>query len=98
MFFYYICIRFWLNALSDITVFMMSRILKILFLLFFVSLPGYGAERGLYINEIQVANVDMFIDPSYNYGGWIEIYNPTDTATSLNGIVLRHTDAEGVVC
>jgi hypothetical protein len=97
MFFYYICIRFWLNALSDITVFMMSRILKILFLLFFVSLPGYGAERGLYINEIQVANVDMFIDPSYNYGGWIEIYNPTDTATSLNGIVLRHTDAEGVV-
>ena len=66
-------------------------------MLFFVSLPGYGDERGLYINEIQVANVDMFIDPSYNYGGWIEIYNPTDTATSLNGIVLRHTDAEGVV-
>ena len=26
------------------------------------------------INEVQQANIDMFIDPSYNYGGWIELY------------------------
>lgn len=33
----------------------------------------------LFINEIQVANIDMFIDPSFNYGGWVELYNPTST-------------------
>jgi len=37
----------------------------------------------LVINEIQVANIDQFIDPSFNYGGWIELYNPTDTTLFL---------------
>lgn len=42
------------------------------------------AQAGsLIINEIQVANIDMFWDPSFNYGGWIEVYNPTDKAVSL---------------
>ena len=31
----------------------------------------------LRINEVMSANVDQFIDPSWNYGGWIEVYNPT---------------------
>lgn len=38
----------------------------------------------LVINEIQSANVDMFIDPSFNYGGWVELYNPTDKAVGIN--------------
>ncbi len=38
------------------------------------------------INEIQSANIDMFIDPSFNYGGWVELYNPTDKAVSLNNL------------
>ena len=38
----------------------------------------------LVINEIQTANIDMFIDPSFNYGGWIELYNPTDKTASIN--------------
>ncbi len=38
---------------------------------------------GLVINEIQVANIDQFIDPSYNYGGWIELYNPTGRSINL---------------
>ncbi|MBR4534203.1 MAG: lamin tail domain-containing protein [Bacteroidaceae bacterium] len=38
---------------------------------------------GLIINEIQVANIDMFIDPSFNYGGWIELYNPTEEAINI---------------
>ena len=43
-----------------------------------------GAAYGdLIINEIQVANIDMFIDPSFNYGGWIELYNPTDEPLNL---------------
>ena len=51
----------------------------------------------LIINEIQVANVDMFIDPSFNYGSWVELYNPTEQSISLSGMKLRHTDSEGKV-
>lgn len=40
----------------------------------------------LVINEIQVSNLDMFMDPSYNFGGWIELYNQTDKAATLNGL------------
>ncbi|MCF0198651.1 MAG: lamin tail domain-containing protein [Bacteroidaceae bacterium] len=43
------------------------------------------APGSLVINEIQSKNVDMFMDPSFNYGGWIELYNPTDKAISLGG-------------
>lgn len=44
--------------------------------------------EGLVINEIQVANIDQFLDPSVNYGGWIELYNPTDESICLNGLVV----------
>ena len=30
----------------------------------------------LVINEIMARNIDMMMDPSFNYGGWIELYNP----------------------
>ena len=40
------------------------------------------------INEIMSANIDSRIDPSWNYGGFIELYNPTDAAISLTGIWL----------
>jgi len=33
------------------------------------------ARAQVVINEIQVANVDMYIDPSFNYGSWVELYN-----------------------
>lgn len=36
------------------------------------------------INEIQVSNVDMFVDPSFNYGGWVELYNPTSSPVDLS--------------
>lgn len=45
-----------------------------------------ATETNLVINEIQVANVDQFIDPSKNYGGWIELYNPTDQGVTLSGL------------
>lgn len=52
---------------------------------------------GVKINEIQVANIDRFIDNSYNYGAWIELYNTSDSLCSLNKAQIRHTDADGVV-
>ncbi len=42
----------------------------------------------LVINEVQVANIDMFIDPSYNYGGWVELYNPTNADIDLGNIYI----------
>ncbi len=42
----------------------------------------------LLINEIQSCNIDMFVDPSYNYGGWFELYNPTDNTVSLDGLYI----------
>ncbi len=35
------------------------------------------------INEIMAANVDMFIDPSWNYGAFVELYNPSTSDVSL---------------
>ena len=35
--------------------------------------------------ELCVANVDQTIDCSNNYGGWVELYNPTFFIISLNG-------------
>ncbi len=42
----------------------------------------------LIITEIQSANIDQHIDPSWNFGSWIELYNPTDKAITLTGCYL----------
>lgn len=39
----------------------------------------------LVINEVMTANVDMFLSPSTNFDGWIELYNPTSKAIDING-------------
>lgn len=54
-----------------------------------------GNPDDLIINEVQVANVDQTIDPSYNYGSWIELYNNGNTAISLEGFTLVHSDSDG---
>jgi len=41
--------------------------------------------QDIVINEIQVCNTDLIIDPSYNYGAWMEIYNPGSNAYTLSG-------------
>ncbi len=39
----------------------------------------------LQINEICPSNIDQWVDPSFNYGGWVELYNPTSTAVNITG-------------
>lgn len=53
---------------------------------FTVKNNGGGDASKLVINEIQVSNLDMFPDKSNNYGGYIELYNPTDKGVSLEGL------------
>ncbi len=44
------------------------------------------------INEIMAANVDVYLDPSFNYGSWVELYNNADFGFSLGGLYV--TDDE----
>ncbi|MBO4613086.1 MAG: CotH kinase family protein [Bacteroidaceae bacterium] len=41
--------------------------------------------KNLIITELQSENIDQFMDPSWNYGGWVEFYNPSASAVSLKG-------------
>ena len=46
------------------------------------NMSGLG---NIIVNEIQSANIDQFVDPSWNYGGWIELYNPGSLGVTLTG-------------
>lgn len=71
--------------------------LKVPFLLCTCLILPALAKGQVLINEIQVANVDMFIDPSFNYGSWVELYNTSAENLSLANMKLRHTDSEGKI-
>ena len=43
-----------------------------------------GNSTMLMLTEVCVANIDQTIDYSNNYGGWIELYNPTAKGVSLD--------------
>jgi len=78
---------------------MSCRSLYKLLLLFVAAMPattvkaGSGQESALVINEIMTANLDMFLDPSYNYGSWIELYNPGTTDVNISGWYLSNDPA-----
>ena len=40
----------------------------------------------LVVNEVMSANVDGFISPTWNFDGWVELYNPTDADVELGGL------------
>lgn len=44
-----------------------------------------ASAQTIIINELQAANLDMYVDPSFNYGTWVELYNPTSQTVSLQG-------------
>ncbi|MBP5375986.1 MAG: CotH kinase family protein [Bacteroidaceae bacterium] len=45
-------------------------------------------SENLVINEIMAANADVYLDPSFNYGSWVELYNPTDKSVALGGLYI----------
>ena len=51
-----------------------------------VGLPGKASTENIVINEIMAANVDVYRDPSTNFGSWVELYNPTDKSIYLAGL------------
>ena len=74
---------------TKISLTMRSNIFRLLLLLLpTIVLAQETTEPSLIINEVQVANLDQFLDNANCYGSWIELYNPTDTAISVNGMFL----------
>ena len=47
--------------------------------------PTQADKDNICLNEIQVENIDMYVDPSWNYGPWVEVYNLSNTAYNLKG-------------
>ncbi len=60
--------------------------------LFSLSVSNLKAQ--IIINEIMPANSSMFMDPTYNYGGWIELYNTGEKDESLVGYYLSDNSKE----
>lgn len=53
-----------------------------------------ASPKSVIINEIQQSNLDMFLDPSFNFGGWVELYNSTDRTVSLDGLYISDDAAD----
>jgi len=44
-----------------------------------ITVTGTPATaNSLIVNEVMSGNLDQFVDPSFNYGAWVELYNPSD--------------------
>ena len=77
--------------------------LKRLLLLTIVALPlsivrAGSNESALVINEIMPANIDVCMDPSYNYGSWIELYNTSAQDIDITGWYLSNDAADKKQC
>ena len=72
----------------------MTRYLRF-FLLCYILLSGNiisRAQNSIVINEIMPANVSYILDDTYNYNGWIELFNRGTTSINLEGYTI--TDDE----
>lgn len=53
-----------------------------------VTKPVAPNASNIVINEIMSANVDVYRDPSTNYGSWVELYNPSSQGVNLGGLYI----------
>lgn len=51
-----------------------------------VNNPAAPTANNIVINEIMASNIDVYRDPSTNFGPWVELYNPTDETVDLGGL------------
>ena len=68
---------------------MKNYIISILFL--FLPAFVWAQETqvpALVINEVQVSNLDQYVDNALCYGSWIELYNPSSSSIPLRGMYL----------
>lgn len=59
------------------------------------AVSGYAQTTNrLHINEVMVANVDRFLDSSWNYGSWVEIYNSSNGDINLKRYFINTSDTK----
>lgn len=58
-----------------------------------VETPATATSENVKINELMAANVDVYRDPSTNFGSWVELYNPTDKGVQLGGLYVSDDPA-----
>lgn len=49
--------------------------------------------NSLVASEVQVANIDQHLDRSFNYGGWVELYNRSKSRIGLTGLYISDDPA-----
>ena len=67
----------------------MKNLIIVLSIIIAALAPQCASAQNLVINEVMAANLGEAMDPSWNFGGWIEIYNPSSRAVSLSGMAVR---------
>lgn len=63
---------------------------------FLIPVGVRAGVSDLVINEVMVANIDCAVDPSWNYGAWVEFYNPGAAPCNLKGCWVSD-DAENLM-
>lgn len=58
-----------------------------------VKAAAEPSADNIIINEIMAANVDVYRDPSTNYGSWVELYNPTSSGVKIGGLYVTDDPA-----
>lgn len=53
---------------------------------------GIATADNVIINEIMAANIDVYLDPSFNFGSWAELYNPTDRSVLLGELYITEDE------
>ena len=47
-------------------------------------------QPSIIINEVMVSNIDVYLDPSQNFGSWVELYNPSSEPINLGGLYVSN--------